>query len=320
MTLYPLKLSPVCKEAIWGGNTLKEKYNKIADIENLAESWELTVRADGMSVIENGAFSGVPLEQYIIEHGNDVIAKGFDGDRFPLLLKLIDAAAPLSVQVHPDDAYSLSNEGELGKTEMWYVLKAKEGAKLVYGLKEGHDSATMAQAIENGRVEDELNYVDVHEGDVFFIPSGLVHAIGEGIVIAELQQNSNITYRVYDYGRIGKDGRPRELHVKKSLDVIKPYSEEQISRIRFECGYDNETLAACKYFCAKKIDVGCEREIEVRDGFVSLLCLDGECGIIHNGISYEMKKGDSYFLPAGLGKCVIRGSATLFVSSLPENS
>ncbi len=320
MTLYPLKLSCVCKEAIWGGSTLKEKYNKDCELEKLAESWELTVRADGMSVIENGSFSGTTLEQYIAEQGKDVIAKGYDGDRFPLLLKLIDAAAPLSVQVHPDDAYSLQNEGELGKTEMWYVLDAKEGAKLVYGLKEGHDAVTMANAIKNGRVEDELNYVDVRAGDVFFIPSGLVHAIGAGIVIAELQQNSNITYRVYDYGRIGKDGRPRELHVKKSLDVIKPYSDEQINRIRFECGYDNETLAACQYFCAKKIDVACEREIEVDDSFVSLLCLDGECDLIYEGVSYKMQKGDSYFLPAGLGRCVISGSAALLVSSLPENN
>ncbi len=320
MTLYPLKLSSVCKEAIWGGSTLKEKYGKISDIEKLAESWELTSRADGMSIIENGALEGMTLEQYISEQGNDVISKGFDGDRFPLLLKLIDAAAPLSVQVHPDDAYSLQNEGELGKTEMWYVLDAKEGAKLVYGLKEGHDAATMANAIENGKVEDELNYVDVHEGDVFFIPSGLVHAIGEGIVIAELQQNSNITYRVYDYGRIGNDGKPRELHVAKSLDVIRPYSEEQISRLRFECGYDNETLAACKYFCAKKLDVAKERKLDVGCSFISLLCLDGECDIVHSGISYKMKKGDSYFLPAGLGEVMLCGSACLFVSSLPQNN
>ena len=187
MKKYPLKLSAVFKEIIWGGTRLKEEYGKVCDLDKLAESWELTVRPDGMNVITNGEYAGMTLGEYLGEE-----AKGF-----PLLIKLIDACDKLSIQVHPNDEYAMKNEGEYGKTEMWYIVDALPGSKLVYGLS-GYDPDTFRKALADGECEKYLNYVDVKKGDVFFIPSGCVHAIGAGILIAEIQQSSKVTYRVYD--------------------------------------------------------------------------------------------------------------------------
>lgn len=319
MTGYPMKLSCVAKEAIWGGAKLKEQYHKQSDLEKLAETWELTVRPDGMSRVENGAFSGCTLEEVLKALGNDAIAAGFDGDRFPLLLKLIDANAPLSVQVHPDDAFALSHEGELGKTEMWYVLSAEPGARLVYGLKPGVTPFLLAEAISRGKIASCLREVPVAAGDVFFIPSGMVHAIGAGIVIAELQQNSNVTYRVYDYDRLGKDGKPRPLHVEKSLQVIRPYTDDELHALRYSRGEGNGVLADCAYFCAVSRAVEGELSDTVgADSFRSLLCLGGE-GILSCGDRRDpIRKGDSYFLPAGMGDYQLNGHLKLLESSLPR--
>lgn len=316
---YPMKLSYVAKEAVWGGSRLKEQYAKQADFDKLAETWELTVRPEEMSRVENGAFAGRTLGEVLQELGADAIAKDFSGDRFPLLLKLIDADAPLSVQVHPDDAFSLAHEGELGKTEMWYVLEAEPGAKLVYGLQPGVTPFLLAEAVSRGMIASCLHEVPVRAGDVFFIPSGMVHAIGAGIVIAELQQNSNITYRVYDYNRLGKDGKPRPLHVEKGLQVIRPYTEEEIHALRFSGGEGDGILANCSYFRADvRVVEGESTDTVGTDSFRSLLCLDGEGTICCGERSDPIRKGDSYFLPAGMGEYSVYGHLKLFVSSLPR--
>lgn len=296
---YPLKLSPAFKEIIWGGDRLKKDFGKVCDFEKLAESWELTCRYDGMNVIENGEYAGMTLSDYL----------GKDAEGFPLLIKLIDACDRLSIQVHPDDEYAREKEGEFGKTEMWYIVDADPGAKLVYGLKD-YDKETFAAAAKDGTLEKYLNFVEVHKGDVFFIPSGCVHAIGAGILIAEIQQSSNVTYRVYDYNRLGKDGKPRELHVDKALDVIVDYTPEQIDAIRFENGKSESSLANCKYFKVERL-FGAQT-LHADESFLHVLCLDG-AGTIGG---YPMKKGDSYFLPAGIGAVAVEGDAEIITSKI----
>ena len=281
--LYPLKLVPVCKEIIWGGNRLKSEYGKVSDLEKIAESWELTVRGDGMNVIDNGEYKGMTLGEYL----------GDKAEGFPLLIKLIDACDKLSIQVHPDDEYAREKEGEYGKTEMWYIVDAEPGAKLVYGLK-NYNKDTFRAAVENGTLEDYMNYVDVKKGDVFFIPAGCVHAIGAGILIAEVQQSSDVTYRVFDYNRRDKAGNLRELHVAKAIDVIKDLSEADMNALRYERDVNSDKLVDCKYFSVDKKDVNGTLEFAVKDSFTHLLCLDGEGEVD----GYSIKKGDSYLLPA----------------------
>ena len=220
--------------------------------------------------------------------------------------------------MHPDDEYGMKSANSLGKTEMWYIIDAKPGAKLVYGLKENCSVSMLKDAIENGTVEETLNYVSVKKGDVFFIPSGLVHAIGAGILLAEIQQNSNITYRVYDYNRKDKNGNTRELHVSDALNVIVNRNEAEIDKIRFSANVKNEnTLACCKYFNVEKFNVygTCEFSANA-ESFNSVLCLDGNGKIIHNGRTYDLVKGDSYYIPANLGKYTVEGDVEIIVSKL----
>ncbi len=315
--LKPIKLNPVFKEIIWGGNRLKTEYNKKSDLNNIAESWELTVRPDGMNTIIGGEYDGYTMEQYINENGESVVSNK-PQPFFPLLIKFIDAQDNLSVQVHPDDEYGLKNANSLGKTEMWYIIDAKPGAQLVYGLKEGVTNEEFAKAIEDGKVEEKLNYVNVKKGDVFFIPSGLVHAIGSGILLAEIQQNSNITYRVYDYNRIGKDGKPRELHVNDALNVIVNRSQNEIEKIQFSTNAkNNNTLASCEYFNVKKHNIDGTLQFSANaESFVSLLCLDGKGEIAYNDESFSFEKGDSYFIPANLGDFSISGNLEVIISKI----
>ena len=315
--LKPIKLKPEFKEIIWGGNRLKNEYNKVSYLNNIAESWELTVRPDGMNIIDGGEFDGLTMEEYINKNGFSVVTDK-EMDRFPLLIKFIDAEDNLSIQVHPDDEYGMKTANSLGKTEMWYIIDAKPGAKLVYGLKEGCTIEMLKNAIDNNTVEDMLNYVPVKKGDVFFIPSGLVHAIGAGILLAEIQQNSNITYRVYDYNRVGKDGKLRELHVNDALNVIVNRSENEIDKIRFSTNVKNDTtLASCEYFTVDKYTLNGEIKLNTdKKSFNSVLCLDG-CGTLEfNGEIFSITKGDSYFIPANSGDYSIKGNLEIVVSKI----
>ncbi|MBE6599549.1 MAG: class I mannose-6-phosphate isomerase [Ruminococcaceae bacterium] len=316
---YPLKLRAVPKEILWGGDRLKRNYNKKADFQKLAESWELTVRPDGMSIIENGIYAGRPLSELVENGGADFLGrKSGSFDRFPLLIKFIDAKEKLSVQVHPDDEYALLHENEWGKTEMWYIMEADEGAELVYGLKEGVSVEEFARLTENGKAEDALFYTDVKKGDVFFIPSGQVHAIGGGILLAEIQQNSNVTYRVFDYNRKQGDGTLRELHTEKALDVVKLRNEGEIDALRFACGKnDTALLCACPFFTVYKYDISAPLPLHVsEDSFLSVLVLHGEGAITQGDEIYTFVKGDSWLLPSGLGDVVITGEAELLITSL----
>jgi mannose-6-phosphate isomerase len=236
---------------------------------------------------------------------------------FPLLVKLIDANDKLSIQVHPDDEYARANENQYGKTEMWYIVDAKEGAKLVYGLK-NYDKDEFANAAKKGDTERFMNFVDVKKGDCFFIPAGCVHAIGEGILIAEVQQSSDVTYRVFDYNRRDKMGNLRELHIAKALDVIKDLDKEEMEKIRFERSNAPEKLVDCRYFSVEKREVCGSLELCVKDSFTHVLCLDGEGEID----GYKVKKGDSYLLPAKSDSTAkaytVRGNLTLICSKSYE--
>jgi mannose-6-phosphate isomerase len=268
MKKYPLRLKPVLKDAIWGGDTLIMKYGKMSDINRLAESWELTLHAEGMSIIENGEYAGMTLAQYLgIERGGD---GQYD---FPLLVKFIDARNKLSVQVHPN------------KTELWYIAEAAEGAQLVYGLKNDFNETSFRAAVSEGKLKSLLRYIDIHAGEFYLLPSGLVHAIGDGILIAEFQQNSNITYRVYDYNR------GREIHTEAAIDTIKRLNENG----------NYSGMTECEYFKVEKKFIQNEA-INIKDTFAHILCLDGS-GIIGNE---PVSKGISYFIPQDSGDINIK--------------
>ena len=318
---YPLKLVPVMKSAVWGGANLKARYGKRFDGEKLAETWELSARTrDESALIENGSLAGMLLCDYFSDFKDSVGTKHRD-DRFPLLIKWIDAADKLSVQVHPSDSYALANEGDLGKTEMWYVAEAREGATLVYGMADGVDIASFSAAVKAGDLSHVMKTVPVKAGDVIFIPAGMLHAIGEGIVIAEIQENSNVTYRVYDYGRRDKDGNLRPLHIAQALDVLRSYSEEEILALRYADGTKNEDgtalLCACPYFRASLLSLDGEEARTVDESsFVHLLCTEGEGSISFDGERYPFSRGDGYFLPAKMGEYTLTGKARLLLSSL----
>lgn len=277
----PILLSPVCKDIIWGGNRLSLEFGKGEKIgQRIAETWELTVRTDELNRVESGEMCGKTL---------DCLEKT---ENFPVLIKFIDAKENLSVQVHPGDEYSRKYEGDLGKTEMWYVVDALPGAQLVYGLRSGITKEDFAKAVEENRIGECLNYVDVHKGDVFFIPAGCVHAIGGGILVAEIQQSSNVTYRVYDYDR------GRELHIKKALDVIELYTKEDIDKIRYSCAdeKDEDLLSDCDIFRVEKKNApSCGEIIGNEEKFRHILVLSGK-GRVGD---LDVSAGSSVLLPIG---------------------
>jgi len=316
--LYPLKLSYTTAHMIWGGTRLVEEWGKESDILPLAETYELSVRDDGhMSFIENGEFSGMTLREYIEKNGNRTVSDTYSGGRFPLLIKFIDASDRLSVQVHPNDIYAKDVENDSGKTEMWYIIDAEPGAKIIYGLKDGVTQEDFARAVAGNDLDRVMNYVEVNKGESYFVPSGMLHAIGKGILIAEIQQNSDLTYRVYDYDRLGVDGKPRELHVKKALDVVRPFNESEIEKICYSEGKkDSDCLANGKYFKVFHIT---ERSKLFADkkSFHSIIVLANGAELIYKNDKYTLKKGDSWFLPAGTGEYFIDGqNIDILVSSL----
>ena len=321
---YPLKLSYTAKTALWAGKRLKNEFGKQSEHETVSETWELSVRNDEMATVLNGEAKGITLAEYFDKYGYNCVCPSFKkGDRFPLLVKLIDANDMLSVQVHPDDAYAASVEGDSGKTEMWHVIDAKKGAKLIYGLKKGMGKEEFAKAVEDKRLGEVMNEIPANAGDTFFIPAGMIHAIGAGILIAEIQQNADLTYRVYDFDRVGADGKLRELHVQKALDVTKAFTQEEIDAIRYFKGNSSisgELLANSQYFSARKLVINKlgegETVLVTKESFVSVLCIDGEGDIVFNGEKYPINKGDSYFLPANMGECKLTGDVTVILSEI----
>ncbi len=300
-----VKLYPECKDNIWGGVKLKEKYGKITDKNPVAESWELSFHKDGPTRLE----SGKTLQESVTPADLGVNCEGFPF--FPMLVKLIDAKQDLSVQVHPSDSYALVHENSFGKTEMWYIVEADEGAGIYLGFKHRVSRAEYENAIKSNRLTELLNFFEVKAGDCYFIPSGTIHAIGTGCLICEIQQNSNLTYRVYDYGRRDKNGNQRELHIEKALKVTSlegyEYAPLQLKTAQ------GDLLGLSKYFTTTSIRVQGERVLpEDKNSFKCITCVQGE-GVI-NGKKIGL--GDSFFVPAGYGKICLQGEMCLIMAEV----
>ena len=318
-----IKLNPAFKDYLWGGTKLRDEYGKKCDLDKVAESWELSCHKDGCSVVAEGENAGLTLPQYIEKAGKAVL--GTDCEKFeyfPILIKLIDAKQNLSVQVHPDNDYAMRVEGEYGKTEMWYVVDCEPGAGLLYGFKHEISKEEFRRRIEDNTLLEVTNRVEVHPGDVFFIEAGTLHAIGEGILIAEIQQNSNTTYRVYDYGRVGADGKPRQLHIEKAIDVTRlapatrPCGRPQAKPEAFDGG-SVLPLASCDYFTVKEMEVTSHAALMADEkSFHSLLLLDGSLTLSMGGEKLEMKKGASVFVPAGSGDYTLTGKGRLILTTV----
>ncbi len=316
--LYPLKLTPATRSPIWSGKRLRAEWGKMSDTD-IGESWELCVRRDAVNTVENGEFVGKTLSELISEYGEAITGNSvFTAENFPLLIKLIDAGDDLSVQVHPDDEYAARVENDRGKTEMWYIVDAEPDSRIVFGLRNGIGKQELSDAIASGdphALGEILNYVPVRAGECYFIPAGLPHAIGKGILIAEIQQNCDLTYRMYDYGRLGLDGKPRELHVAKALDVTKSLEKNEIESIRYLGEHSDACLADCEYFRVDKLDINGSFELGTDSKMLHVLVLDGEGVIIHGEKEYPFSRGASYLLPAALGKMTLSGKFAALVSA-----
>ena len=293
-----VKLKPVIKSYIWGGNYF-QPYLGLKE-EKISELWELSVRENNSSIIVSGENKNKPLNEVISEQDLGPIKDRFS--YFPLLIKLIDAQDNLSVQVHPNDEYALKNEHQYGKTEMWHIISANEGAGIYIGLNNDYSKEEIKQSLNDSTILEKLNFVKVHPGDTFLIKSGTIHAIGKGVRLIEIQQNSDLTYRLYDYLRKDKDGNYRELHIEKALDVI-DYHKYDVTQNR------SSLLADTSFFHVERKEVNKELEVNADKSFVSFTFLEGE-GMVDD-IPYKMF--DTFFLPYGK-KCKIRGNGVVIIS------
>ena len=319
MNTQPVLLKPAFKDYLWGGTRLRTEYGKDCDLDRIAESWELSAHKDGQSVVASGDLSGKTLTDYIDACGKEILgSRGTAFEKFPILIKFIDAKQKLSVQVHPDDEYALANEGEYGKTEVWYVLSADEGAALYYGFNRKITKDEFLARISDNTVEDVLNRVEAKPGDVFFIKPGTVHAIGEGLLICEIQQNSNTTYRVYDYNRRGADGKLRDLHIDKAAavaDYNPSASADSSGETIAHDGYTSRTIAQCKYFTTERIEVSSSAKLPVdSESFRSVIITDGKAELTVSDTTLSVKPGDSVFVPAQDGTIDINGSCGILLS------
>lgn len=314
MNYEPIFLEPVFKDYIWGGTKLKSVLNKnVVNEECTAESWEISTYKDSESVIKNGEFKGKTLRELF---DNENIKKDFFGIKcvnlkeFPLLIKFIDANNRLSVQVHPDNEYAMKNENSQGKTEMWYILDCEEGSKIVYGLKKGISRDKLIEYINSNKLEEVLNYIDVKKDDVVYIPSGTVHTLLGKTLVLEVQQNSNITYRLYDWGRLGKDGKPRELHVNKALDVINYDIEPNIVNVKNEI--EKVSIVNSEYFNSNKINVkGYYNDYVLGESFIAFNAINGEGELNIADSKFNIVKGDSFIIPANVKEYKIKGNIEL---------
>jgi mannose-6-phosphate isomerase len=308
-------MKPAFKDYIWGGTRLRDDFHKDCDYARIAESWELSCHPDGLSVIGNGIYAGQTLSDLI--KTEDILGRNAahisDSGDCPVLIKLIDAKENLSVQVHPNDAYMKSHGGGFGKTEMWYVMDANPGAELIFGFKQAITKDEFRARIADNTLLEAVNRVKVKKGDVFFIKAGTLHAIGAGLLIAEIQQNSNTTYRVYDYNRKDKDGNSRELHIDNAVEVtnLTP-ADYNKAPVDSELPANEKFLAKCAYFTVFRLDITDKTELDVTDdSFCSLLVTDG-CGTLRFGdTDYKLCAGDCYLLPSGMGKCTVSGHCTV---------
>ena len=314
----PFLLEPSAKDYLWGGTRLNDDFGKGISLIPLAETWECSTHPDGESHVR-----GEKLSEVLVRHpewlGTHPLATTQGRPELPIMIKLIDAKTDLSVQVHPDDAYALAHEGSLGKTEMWYVLEARPGAELVYGFNRDVTPEDVREALDSHSIDSLLNHVPVHRDDLFYIEAGTVHAIGAGCLVAEIQESSNITYRLYDYDRIDAHGKPRPLHVEKALEAANLRSSavpRQPMRVfRYHRGCASELLTRCKYFQVERMLLNTEIHRTLvpyetgSNSFHALLCLDGCGSISGEGFIMNFFQGDCIFIPAESRELKLHGKA-----------
>ncbi|MCW0481401.1 type I phosphomannose isomerase catalytic subunit [Gaoshiqia sediminis] len=308
MNLYPLKFTPIFMDKIWGGQKIKTELGKdFGNLPNCGESWEISGVQGNISVVSNGYLAGNTLEElievYMGELVGDKVYERFSIE-FPLLIKFIDANDDLSVQVHPDDELSKKRHQAFGKTEMWYVLQADQGARLNSGFNCKIDKETYLKKLKNKELMDILNFVEVEAGDVFFMPAGRVHAIGKGIVVAEIQQTSDVTYRIYDYDRKDANGNERDLHTELALDAIDfTYHDSYKTNYQTTLNESSEVVK-CDYFTTNilEFDAALEKDIYGLDSFVIYICVEGEYEISSPGATEKVKKGETILIPASVNQ------------------
>ncbi|MBQ9662160.1 MAG: class I mannose-6-phosphate isomerase [Oscillospiraceae bacterium] len=320
MSSRPFMLRPAGQDYLWGGSRLNDDFNLGIEIAPFAEAWVCSTHPDGESLLEDGRRLSAVLREHPEYLGTHVLRTTGGRPELPILIKLIDAKRDLSVQVHPDDEYARRVEGELGKTEMWYVLAARRDAELVYGFREDMDEQRLRRALADGSIGQVLNHVPVRRDDVFFIEAGTVHAIGEGCLIAEIQESSNVTYRLYDYDRTDKNGRKRPLHVDKALEVAKLSSSaaprQPMRVLKYENGTASELLTRCQYFQVERLLLNTENRKLAEfctgsNSFHALLCVEG-CGVLFgDGFMLNFFKGDCVFVPADSIPLQIHGKAQI---------
>ncbi len=303
--LYPIKFTPILKEKIWGGSKLQNMLSKHCENKsNIGESWEISSVEGDVSVVENGFLRGNSLSELIEIYMGDLVGDSVYntfGLEFPLLIKFIDAQDDLSVQVHPNDEVAKQRHNSYGKTEMWYVVDAEPNAKLINGFVSDSNKSEYVAALQNGKLSDILNSEKVEAGDVYFIPAGRIHAIGKGIVVAEIQQTSDITYRIYDWGRVDDNGNGRELHTDLALDVINYKAEK-----KYKTSYKSElnktvNLTVCQYFISNIISLkgSLSKDYNLIDSFVVYMCVEGQFYIhTDEGLVYKISKGETVLIPA----------------------
>lgn len=319
----PFLLQPIGKDYLWGGTRLKDDFSKDIDMTPLAETWECSTHPDGLSLVRGGEYDGMTLKEVLDIHpelaGDTLLPNG----ELPILIKLIDAKEDLSVQVHPDDEYAkLHENNSLGKNEMWYVLDAEPGTHLVYGFHHDIDKTTLQKNLQEGTIAKYLQYIPIRKNDVFYIEPGQVHAIGAGALIAEIQENSNLTYRMYDYDRTDKNGNPRELHIAKALDVANLQSSAEPRQpmrvLRYQKGCASELLCRCKYFQVERLLINtteCKDSVAYHSSersFQVLLCTDGH-GTLTASADTEItfSAGDCIFIPAGCKDLKLEGTGQI---------
>jgi Phosphomannose isomerase len=316
----PFLLSPAPKDYLWGGTRLKSEYGKQSNTKLLAETWECSTHPDGQSIVSSGQFQGLSLGEVLKIHP-EYLGTHSKGN-LPILIKFIDANSDLSIQVHPDDYYAKKNEDDqLGKAELWYILHADKNAKIIYGFQRKIDKKQLEYALTTNAIEKYLQYIPVKKDDVYFIEPGLVHAIGAGIVIVEIQESSNLTYRLFDYNRHDQNGNKRELHIKKALDVINldniTEPKQPMRLLNYFKGYASELLCRCKYFKVERILLNTERYSNMADfctgrsSFQVLLCIKG-CGVLFGeNIMINFFKGDCIFIPSQSVSLKLHGQAQM---------
>jgi len=303
MLNYPLKFHPILKEKIWGGSKLKTKLNKKSNLNNIGESWEISSVEGSISVVSNGKFAGKTLLEIIETYKDELIGKNNYanfGNNFPLLIKFIDAKQDLSVQVHPDDDLAKKRHNSFGKTEMWYIMQADKGSRLILGFKHAIRPKKYLDLLEEKKIMSVLKEVPVKKGDAFFIETGTVHAIGAGIVLAEIQQTSDITYRIYDFDRLDEQGNERELHTNLAIETIN-FSDKIETRHKYSTFINAlNTVAKCEYFTTNFIHVVGEKELDYSktDSFVIFMCVQGNATISIDDYFENLNFGETVLIPA----------------------